>query len=210
MSAFIYTGSLHILIHFEGWNRDEDLVYQIELWSKDLCRLCVQWSTEVQHVLPGWEVPDSWGPSSAELQGVSVENMMGSWAEGLNEGEIDVVLRGMENAELDGDFNDYDDIEVDEALLQEGQDEDDAAAMDEMEDMWLDQWEATDEVDEEHREEWRESSRGTTEGIKQHSLLTLPKKRGCTSIGVSGSPTKHQGVSVSASPSPVKRNAMQQ
>lgn len=104
-------------------------------------------------MLLGQDVPDSWGPSSAELQGVLVENVMGSWAEGLNEGEMDVVLRGIETAELDSDFDDSD-IEVDEVLLQEAQDKDDAAAMDEMEDMQLDQWEVMDEVDADHQEEW--------------------------------------------------------
>ena len=46
---------------------DLDVLFQLELRRKELCRLCATWRSEVQVIQCAYPMPASWGPSEHEL-----------------------------------------------------------------------------------------------------------------------------------------------
>jgi len=178
---------------------DEDLVYQFDLRMTDLRRLCVEWQRNVRKVEVGRPMPESWGPSPQELLNTAVSNVVGSWAEGLDDVGLSNVLQGLESAEEDGDFEDEDEgADADELVIREAVDGDVAAVMDEIESIWLGGSD-TDGFDGDAGGADEEQAR--SESVEK-VLPTSPSKRGRTSLGESGGPSKRRGVGSSVSPSP--------
>jgi hypothetical protein len=56
---------------------NDDIIYQLILQERTLCRLCVCWQSKVRGVPCEGSADDRWGPSNVDLQGAATSEVVG-------------------------------------------------------------------------------------------------------------------------------------
>lgn len=87
-------------------HHDHDVLYQLQLRSQELCRLCAIWQRKIRS-LPKSNHEQSWGPSDAEVQASAVSEVTENWAEEASDSEEEIS----EQSEDDIDNLDWEDWE---------------------------------------------------------------------------------------------------
>jgi hypothetical protein len=78
---------------------NEDTQYQLKRYAVMLCNLCAVWQANVRSIDCAYPMPESWGPSEAELTHAVIASVTARWVH-VNE---DVFVAGEEDSEEEAD-----------------------------------------------------------------------------------------------------------